>query len=302
MNLPRLAIAMGYLSEDLLDGAIKYTPKVHHRYKWFIAFAACVCLLIGGLFVRQQIFTPPEVGGISISENGVSIPKRIVDLSGTAGESLLRFFIFNGRCYIEYDLIDNDALQGEHLGTAKGFINSWTPKYEYRDFHGSVTGEFYSVVGYDPSFMLCIKEDDGLRLYINNNGITLKDGTDLFEDRLKMSTNAGIAYYQSSADWKADKDNIQHLGLISDRAVNLFFKSLCDAEFMRTSDIPVDEEGKSIYDCMEIYHLFFEMNDGIRIHLRVFEGGYVLFEGLSDVSVRVDVDCIGKMMEGTLEE
>lgn len=302
MNLPRLAVAMGYLSEDLLAGAINYMPKVHHRYKWFMAFAACICLLIGGLFVHQQIFAPPEVGEISISEHGVSIPKRVVDLSGNTGNNMLRFFIFNDRCYVEYDLIDGDTLQGEYLGTATGYINSWTPKYEYKDLHGSVAGEFYSVIGYDPSFMLCIKEDDNLRLYINNNGITLKEGTELFEDRLKMSTNAGIVYYQSSADWKADKDNIQHLGLSSDRAINLFIESLRDAKFIRTSDIPVDEEGKSIYDCMEIYHLFFEMNDGIRIHLRVFEGGYVLFEGLSDVSVRVDVGCIGKMMEGTLKE
>ena len=99
-------------------------------------------------------------------------------------------------------LEDNGAIAGEPLGTATGLIDEWTPKDGYVELAGSVSGEFYTVNGFDPSFMLCMKHDDRrISTYICNSGITLKYGSDLYEDRLHLSKNNISAEYESRESW-----------------------------------------------------------------------------------------------------
>ena len=191
-QVKKLYNSMTNISEEIIEEAqtAKSRRKAPVWVKWGAA-AACVCLIVAGVFVWKQ---PSESladanensGGITVSEDGVTIPPLNVTLSSNAEMDMIGFFIYQGRCYVQYEWIYEDVdLIGEHLGTAIGSIDEWTPKDGYVELAGSVRGDFYSVKGFDPAFMLCMREADGaIATYVCNNGITLKTGRDLYEDCL----------------------------------------------------------------------------------------------------------------------
>ena len=65
---------------------------------------------------------------------------------------------------------------------------------------------------------------------------------------------------------------------------------------MYTDDMPLDEGQKNIYD-REIYHLFFRMNNGMTIHLRLYDCGYVRFAGLIPVCVKMDTGTFNALVD-----
>lgn len=75
-----------------------------------------------------------------------------------------------------------------------------------------------------------------------------------------------------------------------------FIETLNAAKFVPMADVPLEEGETSIYDDKEIYHLYFLMENGMTVHLRLFEGGYVSFQGLSDVCVQVPAAQFGAMV------
>ena len=55
MNTPKLAIAMNYIDENLISGAIDYKPvhRKNNTYFWkHIAAAACFCIIVIGAYSR----------------------------------------------------------------------------------------------------------------------------------------------------------------------------------------------------------------------------------------------------------
>ena len=56
---------------------------------------------------------------------------------------MIGFFIYEGRCYVQYREIYEDVdLIDKHLGTVTGLIDEWTPEDGYVDFAGSAQGGF----------------------------------------------------------------------------------------------------------------------------------------------------------------
>lgn len=55
MSIPRIAKAMDYIDDDLVSGAVEYkrTKKKNSWMKW-AAIAACLLLVIGGVFMRPS--------------------------------------------------------------------------------------------------------------------------------------------------------------------------------------------------------------------------------------------------------
>ncbi len=43
-------------------------------------------------------------------------------------------------------------------------------------------------------------------------------------------------------------------------------------------------------DETENYHVYFEMADGTTVHLRLYENGYVRWQGILDICVQVSAD------------
>lgn len=240
-----------------------------------------------------------EAVGEKLDEEGVVIPKMEVNLDKDSGAmaDMLAFFIWQGRLYVEYErgLADVDFV-GEYLGTATGSIDEWTKKDGYVDFAGSINGDFYAVEGYDTSFMLCMKRENGLvSTFVNDNDMTLYTGADLFEERLHLRGNYEAVKYQTRDDWQRSTGVIAEIAEPDLGVVERFVDAVYEATFLLTKDVPLEEGEKSIYD-REIYHMFFEMANGMTVHMRLYEGGYVRFHGLISACVKVEEEVFGAMV------
>lgn len=266
--------------------------------KWG-ALAACLCLVVGGaVWGMITLSTKEEPSGYVVSEDGITIPAMEVSLSteDIAMSDMIGFFIYEGRCYVQYEHIYEDTdIVGEYLGTATGTIDEWTPKEGYVDFAGSIRGDFYSVNGYAPEFMLCTKAANGVvSTYICNNGITLKYGKELYEDRLHLSENITGVQYESRMSWYQSMGEIYELD--KDEAyIQEFISQLSAEKFLLCQDV-VEQEGWDHMVDSEIYHLYFTMNNGTKIHLRLHDNGYVRFQGLTDLCVKIPEECYDNLI------
>lgn len=283
-------------------GTERKMPKILQKpklIKW--SAAACLCLLAAGAFLWKQ---PQPSGkgsedGITVSEDGVTIPPLNISLSNTSENGsacMIPFFIYQGRCYVQCDWIyDNADIVGEYLGTATGLIDVWTPQEGYVEFAGSVRGDFYEVKGYDPSFMLCMKKADAVSTYVCSTGITLKYGSELYEDRLHLAGNYSAIEYECRASWYYGRDEVHRLDDAGGVAAD-FLEQLNTAEFIPRSSHPLEGGQSSIFDT-EIYHLYFKMNDGTTVHLRLCENGYVFYQGILSVCVQVPEESYDALLE-----
>lgn len=286
MKKEMLSHALNMLDDDIIEETYKVRQqKKFKRQNWikFAAAAACVCLAATGVLLFKK--PSPAVykkGEITLTADGVTIPNPEISLSSNAAQTadMLGFFIYQGRLYMQNEwLNDNGAIAGEYLGTVTGLIDEWTPKDGYVDLAGSISGDFYSVNGFDPSFMLCMKHDDGqISTYICATGITLKYGSELFEDRLHLSENYTAAEYESYESWMNSKGEIYKLGSDATDTINNFIKDLNSAEF-----IPGD---KIIPENEELYRVYLKMKNGMTMTLRLFDGGYVCPWGIDNVCLK----------------
>ncbi len=249
----------------------------------------------------QAAAMPEDVmeGAAEAGQGGVVIPKREVNLNrdDQALMDMLAFFIYQGRSYVECERIsDGTKLVGEYLGTATGSIDEWTTKDGYVELAGSISGDFYAVNGYDPTFMLCMKrESDSVHIFINDNDISLQTGEDLFEDRLHLTGNYEAVEYQTRSDWNQSIGEPILLSEEYGEEIAQFVKAVNEAPFILTEDVPLDEGERNIYD-REIYHLFFRMKDGMTVHMRLYKGGYVRFQGIKDACVQMESNVFEQMI------
>lgn len=219
---------------------------------------------------------------------GIAIPKAEVTLSQTEGveADMLAFFIYQGRCYLQYDRLEHGSdLVGEKVGTATGLIDEWTPAEGYVELAGSVSGDFYTVRGFDPDFMLCMKEEgDAVQLFVCNNGITLYQGSELFEDRLGLSDGLKAVTYEDEDSWYDGKEDIHTLNNMD--AAKTLIAAMDEAQFQFSDQAELYEEEDGGLS-KELYHVYCKLDNGVTVTLRLFQGGYVTFTGLPDACVQV---------------
>ena len=307
----RILDSMGRIGDDLIKGvdALRRRSRVKSRWIRWGAAAACVCLIAAGTLLWTRLeknggFISCEIGeaennsGITSSADGVTIPKTEVSLSANIAAEMIAFFIYQGNCYVQYEWIDDADLVGEYLGTATGLIDEWTPKDGYVELAGSVKGPFYSVKGIDPGFMLCKKDETGaVSTYICDSGITLRTGSDLYEDRLHLSEQYIAVQAETRDSWYNSRNKVFQLDA-DDEAVREFITRLDRAEFIPWEDVPAKEgmTSTTIYDT-ELYHLYFKLENGMTVHLRLYENGYVRFQGLLSVCVQLPEESFGALVD-----
>ena len=279
--------------EDFVEEAQAATSAKRPAWVRWCALAACLCLLVAGTVVWKpwsQGGSKPAAPPTSAAQTakGITIPKAEVALSQTEGVAadMLAFFIYQGRCYLQYDWIDHGSdLVGEKVGTATGLIDEWTPAEGYVELAGSVSGDFYTVRGFDPAFLLCMKEEgNAVQLFVCNNGITLYQGSELFEDRLGLSDGLKAVTYEDEDSWYNGKEDIHTLHDLD--AVKTLIAAMDEAAFQLSDQADLYEEQDGGLS-KELYHVYCKLDNGVTVTLRLFQGGYVTFTGLPDACVQV---------------
>ena len=164
MNKELIMDAMEYIDDELLEDVnmLRSGNPLKRSRIWmrYVSAAACVCIILGGMLFVSRFYNmksyPESDGadnemmaegadGLSGSGDtgalGVTIPKTEISIEPNSTADLLAFFIYDGRLYVQYEWIyDHPELAGEYVGTATGNIDCFTPKKEYVDFAGSVSG------------------------------------------------------------------------------------------------------------------------------------------------------------------
>ena len=129
--------------------------------------------------------------------------------------------------------------------------------------------------------MLCMKRDGETKLFINNNGITMATGAELYEERLHLAGNYNTIEYYTKALWDSGNGLVKELTKEEKLVTDRFIAALNDAEFIYTEQGMMDKM---------LYLIGFQMDNGVQVRLRLYEGGYVEFIGMRSVCVQVDMD------------
>lgn len=295
MKQKKIIDAMNYIDDEFIESANK-TKKKNFTFKW-IAVAACFCVAVGGVFAinlnKKEDNNKLSSPSVIESEKGFYIPKSnfTIPKKGVVADCI-PFTSYQGFFYQYFYHNGNLDLTDAYLGEAKNVMEYGHVEGDLNvDFNGSVEGKVYSVKGYSKDFMIAVKSEYYIFYLIKNNGITLENGSDLFEKGLHLKDNIKNVKYQSRYDWNFDKGNIKEVRKNIDELIDAINK----AEFKPSIIIPVEHDTDNIYDSAEEFHLFIEKTDGLNIELRCFRGGYVMFSGI-DAVVQIDEEILNSIV------
>lgn len=264
-NLSRMIELIG---DEYLQQALIFPPKAKFRWKKISATAACIALIAG--IAAGICLIKPET-------ESVYIPKVEISNSsdGIQGD-MFGIVVYNGRVYTQAEYIDYQEnpsvknLAGEYLGTTVNSIGSdctnpteFTPEFLSENLASNVSGDVYSVKGYDKAFRICIPEmykGCGFMAFFEClNDISFSRGSEIFGDRLHMRENFDCL---NVLDVDTDKKSLAKLDKAS---VNDFITGLYSAKAVE----PLNSDE---------YRLFsFSMTDGTSVQIRLYEGGYAAY-------------------------
>lgn len=285
MKGERLLHALGEVDEDYLAQVdkLRRIPAKKKRHTW-IPLAACLCLVAGvaAWALRGGMGLPGKEGdqansnGITESTQGIYVPPLEVELSQAQPEAMIDmigFFIYQGRLYAQMDVVEQGQdLVGEQLGESSGTIDEWTSEDQYLEGTGSVGGPFYEVKGYDPKYMLCMVYDYGVELFWNNCDITVSTGGDVLEEVFRLSDGIARAEFQSESDVQGDTGHKLTITRLNQLAA--WVNALDQAPALASTETDMGQ-------CLG--HLYLTKADGVTVHLRLMEHGYVQVAELPEV-------------------
>jgi len=300
-NNERLLEALGQIDDKFIESTAEIRRNKNIIIIKRLSVAVCAVLLSAAIIftIKGYLIKNESKGSgntIISNESGLTIPKKELNLSNNAAADMLGFFIYQGRMYLQYEFLDSlEGIKGEYLGTSNGLIDEWTRSDGYVEGAGSVSGDFYSVKGMSPEFMLCMILDTGsCCTYINDNGITLKYGKELFEDRLQLSKGYKEILCQTNDDWNWHRKNFKNIE--NTQQVKNFINEINNNIFMKTEDIPLDD-GQNTYHDKCLYRLHFKMNNSLSVILCLYDGGYVRFAGIYEACVKIDTEVFNEIIK-----
>lgn len=285
MKNDRLSRCLSDIDDKYIDEAADYKKKSRKRGVYYLAAALAACILIvaaiqirpSGIAEPGLVTESPAAAAPASSADGVFIPAiELPEPMDGVAMDMIACVVYDGAVYTQGEWLDDaSALLDEYLGHATGSIDEWSDGSEYVEFAGTMSGELYTVVGYDPDFRICCLFDDGSAMLLERlNGITLDTGADLFDTRLHLPERWETVTCLSHEDWNSSKYNFRQPGLPED-TISDFLDELCAGKFVYTW-----ETNRSIYDSDVQGHLYFSMSDGTTVELRLIEGGYVGYQNL----------------------
>lgn len=227
-----------------------------------------------------------------------------------AGTDMIGLVVYNGNVYTQAesysgsDALAINHLTGKYLGYATGSIDEFSTDEDYEnEFASTLEGKVFEVKGYDTDFRICIRNEieaeNGKKQlsieYLDHlNGIKIKNGSELFEQRLHLSNRIAAVKWQSHEDWDNARGNLQN-AQIGNKLWTEFIDQINKGEFVDTWNPENTDE--SIYDTQKQSHLVLTMDDGTVVRLRLLEGGYVGYEPLGWYFVKIPGDVFNKVFD-----
>ena len=261
--------------------------KGKHRRRRLAGSAGALCLLclLGGgwLLAQEQPTEEIPVSSLSSTQSssqGVTIPKS----QGIPGKGALSSFrcpalFYEGREYRGTAFLSDGSLLGACLGTVETPLGeaeygklqrllSTPAGAAYEDYYepaGTTAGDFFSVEGYDPEFLLCMEESGQLRLFLSGEGRTFFTGEDLF-GKLFSSKGRGkrLALGTDSKSLSGEPEN--------------FLQALCQSPAVPKSEIPQEIPREMVL----------ELTDGVSLPLELYSDGSVVLSGLWEVGFQME--------------
>lgn len=249
------------------------------------AGALCLLCLLGGGWLLAQEQPTEEIPVSSLSSTlpsgqGVTIPES----QGIPGKGTLSSFrypalFYEGREYCGTAFLSDDSLLSTRLGTVETPLGeaeygnlqrllSTPAGAAYEDYYepaGTTAGDFFSVEGYDPEFLLCMEESGQLRLFLSGEGRTFFTGEDLF-GKLFSSKGRGkrLALGTDSKSLSGEPED--------------FLQALCQSPAVPKSEIPQEIPREMVL----------ELTDGVSLPLELYSDGSVVLSGLWEVGFQME--------------
>ncbi len=249
------------------------------------ASALCLLCLLGGgwLLAQEQPIEEIPVSSLSSTQpsgQGVTIPES----QGIPGDGALSSFrypalFYEGREYRGTAFLSDSSLLGACLGTVETPLGeaeygnlqrllSTPAGAAYEDYYepaGTTAGDFFSVEGYDPEFLLCMEESGQLRLFLSGEGRTFFTGEDLF-GKLFSSKGRGkrLALGTDSKSLSGEPED--------------FLQALCQSPAVPKSEIPQEIPREMVL----------ELTDGVSLPLELYSDGSVVLSGLWEVGFQME--------------
>lgn len=285
MKGEQLLHALGEVDEEYLAQVdeLRRIPPKKKRHTW-IPMAACLCLvagvaawaLRGGMGMPSKDGAETNSNGMSGSAQGIYVPPLEVDLPQAETETMIDmsgFFIYQGRLYAQVDVVEQGQnLVGAQLGESSGTIDEWTSENQYLEGTGSIGGPFYEVKGYDPRYLLCMIYDYGVELFWNNCDITVSTGADILEEVFRLSDGIVQAEFQGESDFQGDTGSMTQITQLEQ--LEAWVNALSQAPALSSAETDMGQ-------CLG--HLDLTKADGVTVHLRLMEHGYVQMAKLPEV-------------------
>lgn len=261
--------------------------KGKHRRRRLAGSAGALCLLclLGGGWLLAQEQPTEEIPVSSLSSTlpsgqGVTIPES----QGIPGKGILSSFrypalFYEGREYRGTAFLSDSSLLGACLGTVETPLGeaeygnlqrllSTPAGAAYEDYYepaGTTAGDFFSVEGYDPEFLLCMEESGQLRLFLSGEGRTFFTGEDLF-GKLFSSKGRGkrLALGTDSKSLSGEPED--------------FLQALCQSPAVPKSEIPQEIPREMVL----------ELTDSVSLPLELYSDGSVVLSGLWEVGFQME--------------
>lgn len=259
-----------------------------------LVFAGAMLLLFRPVKPEAEaaLTEPSETAEHEDKEAAVNTPAPV---SEDSEGSYIIIASYKGRLYeaqgcalyelgVEDEFISNKAVSPKH----------WREPDESVEFLADFAGEYYTVKGVDPRFMICAKGADrhGINgedslILINTCGECFENGRDLIENALHVSETDLTLTFESFDSWNNSKHEIFELDPAHREAAAEFVSALDESEWA-----PFD----SIYNLPRLWHINFKLNCGIGVDMMICRGGRVWVTGMNDRVLNVGEEAAEKLM------
>lgn len=321
-----------FSKEKNYQKVIKNINKNQILYRKILKYAllpTCAVIIICNILIinneKEKMYIAKEnhiVNNIEDTEDGgIFIPKVKFNIPDNAIEACRAYGIiaYNDKMYTSKEIISlekNANLKGKFLGEGKDIIDLYMKSDYYLNatstgmpylekfieeetsknpntYIGEFSGKIYEMNGYNTDFRICTfnEKENSIMVFQRLNGISIKYGKDVFSDRLKMKGNFEKVEYQYHQDWNNGKKEYKEFQNVTNEDINIFLDEINNAEFIDTSDLDLSSLNK------KYAHLYFTMKDGTVVHLILIEGGYVKYNELYDVAIKLETEVFNKIFK-----